>query len=62
MRIADAIGNRGGVNVIDVTELCPIFDVSGTSAKLAVCVVLRIMAAIARTKGELVDDSLRMPS
>ena len=39
-------------NVIDVSELCPVFDVSGTAARLAVCVVTRIMAALAKERGE----------
>lgn len=59
MRIADMIGARGTVSVIDVTELCPIFDVSGTTSRLAVCVVLRIMAAIAKAHGQLVDPGLK---
>jgi len=62
MRIADAIGRRGGVSVIEVSELCPIFDVSGTTSRLAVCVVLRILAAMARSRGEQVDPGLKRPS
>jgi agmatinase len=57
--IADLIGRRGGVSVIDVTELCPIYDVSGTTARLAVCTVLRIMAAMARQRGEIVDKKIK---
>ena len=38
MRIADALGRRGGPSVIEISELCPIFDVSGTTSRLAVCV------------------------
>ncbi len=57
--IADLIGRQGGVSVIDVTELCPIYDVSGTTARLAVCTVLRIMAAMARQRGEVVDQTIK---
>ena len=59
MRVADAIGKRGNVSLIDVTELAPVFDVSGTTARLAVCVVLRIMAAMARQRGEILDPKIR---
>ena len=62
MRIAGLLGARGGVSVIDISELCPIYDVSGTTSRLAVCVVLRVMAAIAQSRGELVDQSLRRPA
>ena len=59
MRIAEMIGNRGGLSVIDVTELCPVFDVSGTAARLAVCTITRIMAAMAKARGEEIDDKIR---
>lgn len=59
IRIADIIGARKEVSVIDVTELAPVYDISGTTARLAVCAVLRIMAAMARARGELVDPKLR---
>ena len=62
MRIAGLLGARGGVSVIDISELCPIFDVSGTTSRLAVCVVLRIMAALAQSRGELVDQGIKRPS
>lgn len=62
MRIADAIGRRGSVSVIEISELCPIFDVSGITSRLAVCLVLRILAAMARSRGELVDQTIRRPS
>jgi len=62
MRIADALGRRGGVSVIEVSELCPIFDVSGTTSRLAVCVVLRTLAAMARSHGDQVDPALKRPS
>ena len=59
IRVADILGERKTVSVIDVTELAPIYDVSGTTSRLAVCTVLRLMAAMARARGELVDPSLR---
>ncbi|HLB07425.1 MAG TPA: agmatinase family protein [Alphaproteobacteria bacterium] len=62
IRIADMIGAHKGVSVIDVTELSPVFDVSGTTSRLAVCTVLRIMASIARAKGETVDQKIRRPA
>ncbi len=62
MKIASALGRRGGVSVIEISELCPIFDVSGTSSRLAVCVILRIMAAIAQARGESVDLDIRRPT
>lgn len=62
MRIAGALGKRGGVSVIDVSELCPIFDVSGTTSRLSVCVILRILAAMAQARGEVVDREIRRPA
>ena len=59
MRIAELIGRRKTLSVIDVSELCPVFDVSGTTARLAVCVVTRIMAALAKERGEEIDQSIR---
>ena len=59
MRIANALGRRDGISVIEVSELCPIFDVSGTTSRLAVCVVLRLMAALARSRGEVVDPDIK---
>lgn len=61
IRIADLIGREGKVSVIEVSELCPIFDVSGTTSRLAVCTVLRILAAMARARGDTVDPSIRRP-
>jgi len=61
MRVAKKISDQGGVNVIDVTELCPMFDVSGSTSRMAVCVVLRIMAGLALLRGETLDESLRRP-
>jgi len=62
MRIAGALGKRGGASVIEISELCPIFDVSGITSRLAVCVVLRILAAMAQQRGELVDQGIKRPS
>jgi agmatinase len=59
MRIAEMIGKRKTISVIDVSELCPVFDVSGTAARLAVCVVTRIMASLAKERGEEIDASIR---
>jgi arginase family enzyme len=59
MRIADMIAKRGSVSVIDLTELCPIFDISGTAARLAACVIMRLMAALAAQHGDVIDASLR---
>lgn len=61
MRVARKISDAGGPSVIDVTELCPMFDVSGSTSRLAVCVVLRIMAGIALKNGKTLDESLRRP-
>lgn len=62
MRIAGALGRRSRVCVIEVCELCPIFDVSDTTSRLAVCVVLRILAAMAQSRVELVDQTIERPS
>ncbi len=61
MRIAGMIGAKKSVSVIDVTELSPVFDVSGTTSRLAVCVVLRILAAMAKARGETVDPKIKRP-
>ncbi len=61
MRVAGALGARGKVSVIEVSELCPIFDVSGTTSRLAVCVILRTLAAMAQARGEVVDKEVRRP-
>ncbi len=61
MRVASQISDRGKINVIDVTELCPMFDVSGSTARTAVCVVLRILAGIAAVHGQTLGEDLRRP-
>ena len=61
IRIASKISDQGKVSVIDVTELCPMFDVSGSTSRMAVCVVLRILAGIAYKHGQTLDESLRRP-
>ncbi|MFC1680496.1 agmatinase family protein [Pseudomonadota bacterium] len=59
MKVATMLGERNSVGLIEVSELCPVFDVSGTTSKLAACIVLRLMAAMARQRGELVDQSIK---
>ena len=61
MRVAAKIAGAGGPTVIDVSELCPMFDVSGSTSRMAVCVVLRILAGVARRNGKTLDDSIRRP-
>ncbi|MBS38514.1 MAG: hypothetical protein CMO26_21640 [Thiotrichales bacterium] len=61
MRIAARISDAGGPTVIDVSELCPMFDVSGSTSRMAVCVVLRILAGVAAKNGQTLDESLRRP-
>ena len=61
MQIASRLGETGGPSIIDVTELCPMFDVSGSTSRMAVCVVLRIMAGVAMLNGDTLDESLRRP-
>ena len=61
MQIASRLGETGGPSIIDVTELCPMFDVSGSTSRMAVCVVLRIMAGVAKLNGNTLDESLRRP-
>ncbi len=59
MRVAAKIADRGGPSVIEVSELCPMFDISGSTSRMAVCVALRIMAGVAVKNGNTIDDSLR---
>ncbi len=59
MQTASLLGDRGSVSLIEVSELAPVFDVSDTTSKLAACVVLRLMAAMARHRGEIIDDGIR---
>ena len=61
MQVAAKISETGGPSLIDVSELCPMFDVSGSTSRMAVCVVLRILAGIALKNGKTLDDSLRRP-
>ena len=56
MRVAAKIAERGGPTVVDVTELCPMFDISGSTSRMAVCVVLRIMAGVAVKNGNMIDE------
>ena len=59
MRVVDILGKRGTLGVIEVSELSPVFDVSGTTARLAVCIVLKTMAAMLHKHGKTVDQSIR---
>lgn len=61
IRIASAIADRGGPTVLDIAELCPMFDISGSTSRMAVCVALRIMAGVAVKNGEAIDTSIRRP-
>lgn len=61
MRVAAKIADRGGPTIYDVTELCPMFDVSGSTSRMAVCVVLRIMAGVNAKKGKVIESSIRRP-
>lgn len=59
MRVADILGKQGSFGLIEVSELSPIYDVSGTTARLAVCVVLKMLAAMYHKEGKLVSEKLR---
>jgi agmatinase len=59
MQVATLLGERDSVGLIEISELCPVFDVSGTTSKLAACIVLRLMASMARQRGDLVDQSVK---
>jgi agmatinase len=62
MRVANHLGARSTASVIDLTELCPVVDTNGITTKLGACFLLRLVAALARARGERVDQSLRRPS
>ena len=61
MQIAKKISDCGHISVIDVTELCPMTDVSESTCRTAVAVVLRIMAGIQKVHGKTLNESLRRP-
>lgn len=61
MRVAAAIARVGGPTVFDITELCPMFDISNSTSRMAVCVILRILAEIAAIKGDVISEDLRRP-
>ena len=61
MRVAAKIADRGGPTIIEISELCPIFDISGSTSRMAVCVASRIMAGVAVKQGNTIDDTLRRP-
>jgi len=62
MAVASMLGSRGSPSIIEISELSPVFDVSGITSKLAACLVLRMMAAQAKERGELVDQAVRRPA
>ncbi len=59
MRLVRMIGNKKKVSVIDITENCPLYDIGGTTSRLSVCVVLRLIAAIMAAKGQTVDPNIK---
>lgn len=59
MLVNEILGEKGSVGLIDLTELCPVVDVNAITTKLAACAVLRLMAVIAQTKGETVDQNIK---
>lgn len=59
IQVATKIADRGGPTVIDVSELCPMFDISGSTSRMAVCVVSRIMAGVAVKNGKTIDETVR---
>jgi len=61
MRVANHIGTRGSIGVIDLTELCPVVDTNGITTKLGACFLLRLVAAMARARGERIDPDLKRP-
>ncbi|MEM1361441.1 MAG: agmatinase family protein [Pseudomonadota bacterium] len=61
MRVASHIAKAGGPTVYDITELCPIYDISNATSRMAVAVILRILAEIAAINGDQVADDLRRP-
>ena len=61
IRVAKKISDRGHISVIDVTELCPMTDVAGSTSRTAVTIVQRIMAGIQKIHGKTLDESLRRP-
>jgi len=59
MVVADLLGARDSIAMIDATELCPVMDVNGNTAKLMACFLLRIAAVAARKRGSRVDPSIK---
>jgi agmatinase len=62
MRVANHLGARGTVSVVDLTELCPVVDTNGITTKLGACFLLRLVAAMAKARGEKVDPGLKRQS
>ena len=46
------LNRRGVVNVIKISELCSVFDVSGASYRLVVCIIFCVMAPLIRARGK----------
>ena len=59
MQLATLLGEKGAPSIIEISELSPVYDVSDTTSKLAACIVLRLMAANCKERGETVDQSIR---
>jgi agmatinase len=59
MALADIIGARVNIGIIDVTELCPVMDMNGVTSKLLTCFLLRIAAVAAQARGSRVDPDIR---
>ena len=59
MLINEILGERGNIGLIDLTELCPVVDVNAITTKLAACAVLRLIAVLAKTKGETVSSEIK---
>ena len=59
MQLATLLGEKGTPSVIEISELSPVYDVSDTTSKLAACIILRLMAANCKERGEIVEQSIR---
>ena len=59
MQTANLLGQRGSASIIEISDLAPVFDVSGATSKLAACIVLRLMASMTKQRGEFVDQKIR---
>ena len=59
MLLATLLGEKGTPSVIEISELSPVYDVSDTTSNLAACIILRLMAANCKERGEIVEQSIR---